>query len=156
MHSESTNFSAIDSLDKYLLSVNHVARHCSQCEEYISEQVKHPSCLYGTYIQVPWCRLAVWPWPMWLILLSLTPLLVYKKNNVNSLEYRNSKHMWPSMVQCLAHSRHPKAINWHREIFHLDLEFLGIPSSWWEQPYGTTGFKLGVCDTVSKYSKYKN
>lgn len=59
MHSESINFSAIDSLDKYLLSVNHVARHCSECEEYISEQVKHPSCLYGTYIQVFLCCLAV-------------------------------------------------------------------------------------------------
>lgn len=73
-----------------------------------------------------------------LTLLSLIPLLVYKGNDVNFLECWTESHIWPSMVQGLAHSRHSKAINWPREIFQLNLEFLGTPSCWWEQPDGTT------------------
>lgn len=60
------NYSAIELLDIYSLSVNCVAGAAlSVRNTLLNKWDKHPPCLYGTYIYVPWCPSAVWPWPLW-------------------------------------------------------------------------------------------
>lgn len=148
--------SAIDSCDKYLLSVNHVlgtvlgVRHI-----FVNKMSILPAKMEHKFKFLS-CLVAVWPWPVCLIFLSLILLLVDQDNDARFLKCWTKWYMWWFKGEYLGQFRHSKAIRWQGEIFHLDLEFLGKPSSWWEQPSGTIRFKLEVCDPVWKHSKYKN